>query len=185
MSQRPPAITLTPYEFWTYVRNNIDCDEVLDRLDNQHNLISHFLYFSSLGRTIDELDDILKKKKKEVGHVFKELTQLPDFRRLTEPFVRRKHRPHPYRRSPVASRSSPCNAASNNNTSPNNESPQTIPILSLPPSPVLFGYLPLSPIDVDSLLSSTSTSLHNCTHTPSYMTNDSRILVWNCTSHLS
>jgi hypothetical protein len=139
MSQQPPSITLTPYKFWTYVKADIDCDEVLDRLNNRHDLISHFLYFSSLGLTIDKLDDLLKKKKKEVGHVFKELTQLPDFQRLIEPFIRQKHHPHLYRLSPIASCSPPRNAASsNNNTTLNNEPPQTIPILSLPPSPVVF-----------------------------------------------
>jgi hypothetical protein len=149
MSHQP--ITLTAYEFWNYVKDDTDCDEILERLGGHNELISHFLYFSSLSHTLDDLNNFVKKKKKEIGHVYTELTQSPKFRRLIAPLVRRKHRHHPYQRPPVVSRPSP-----RNNTSLGNESPQTIPILSLPPSPILLGDSPLTPIDVDSLSSSSS-----------------------------
>jgi hypothetical protein len=96
MSQQP--ITLTAREFWNDVKDDTDCDEVLELLGGRNELISHFLYFSSLAHTLDDLDTIVKKKKKEIDHVFTELTQSPEFRRLTTPFIERKHRPHPYRR---------------------------------------------------------------------------------------
>ena len=96
MSQEP--ITLAAHEFWTYVKDDADCDEVLELLDGRNELISHFIYFSSLGHTLDDLNTLMKKKKKEIEHVYTELTQSPVFRRRTEQFVRRKHRPHPYRR---------------------------------------------------------------------------------------
>jgi hypothetical protein len=86
-----------PSEFWKYVKNDEECDNILDRLGDHNDLVSHFLYFSSLARTINELDDLSKKKKKEIGHVFMELTQLPGFRDLTDPLVRQKHHLHPYR----------------------------------------------------------------------------------------
>jgi hypothetical protein len=77
MSQQP--ITLTAYEFWNYVKDDTDNDEVLELLGGRNELISHFLYFSSLAHTLDDLDKIVKKKKKEIGHVFTELTQSPEF----------------------------------------------------------------------------------------------------------
>jgi hypothetical protein len=94
----PQQITLFAHEFWNYVKSDADCDEILKLLEGRNELISHFLYFSSLGHTLDDLNELVKKKKKEVGHVFTELTQSPVFRQRTEPFVRRKHRLHPYRR---------------------------------------------------------------------------------------
>jgi hypothetical protein len=78
-TQRTTPITLTPFEFWSYDKNDEDCDEVLDRLGEHTELVSHFLYFSSLTQTIDELDTLAKKKKKEICHVFTEMTQLPNF----------------------------------------------------------------------------------------------------------
>ena len=149
MSQ--PRITLTPSEFWTYVKADADCDEVLELLDNRYDLVSHFLYFSSLARTLDDLDELMKKKKKEIKHVFTELTRLPDFRNRTDAFVRRKHRLHPYRRPPTPVQSPQSSSTANNHTA---SSPRTVPILSLPPSPILLGDSPSTPIDVDSLSSS-------------------------------
>jgi hypothetical protein len=102
MPQQP--ITLTAYEFWSYVKDDTDCDEVLELLGGHNELISHFLYFSSIAHTLDDLDKLVKKKKKEIGHVYTELTQSPEFRRLTASFVQRQHRLHPYRRSSTPSR---------------------------------------------------------------------------------
>jgi hypothetical protein len=136
MSQQMTSITLTPYEFWTYVKDDEDCDKILKLLGDRNELVSHFLYFSSLARTIDELDELIKTKRKEVTHVFTELSRLPNFRRLTDPHIRQKHRLHPYRRPSTSSRVTS----------------------SLPPSPVLLGDSPSTPIDVDSLVSSPLTS---------------------------
>jgi hypothetical protein len=85
MSQQP--INLTAYKFWNYVKDDADCDEVLELLGGHNELISHFLYFSSLGHTLDDLNNFVKKKKKEIGHVYTELTQSPEFRQLTAPLV--------------------------------------------------------------------------------------------------
>jgi hypothetical protein len=101
MSQQP--ITLTAHEFWSYAKNDADCDEILELLEGRNELISHFLYFSSLGHTLDDLNELMKKKKKEIGHVFTELTQSPVFRQRTAQFVRQKHRLHPYRRPTTTS----------------------------------------------------------------------------------
>jgi len=154
----PTPITLTPFEFWQHVKNDEDCNEILERLDNHNELVSHFLFFSSLARTIDELDDLAKKKKKEIGHVFTEMTHLPNFRRLTEPLVRRKHRLHPYQRSPISPQ--PSSSSPNTNTSSNRVASfaETVPILSLPSSPISAGDSPTTPIDVDSLPSSSDVS---------------------------
>jgi hypothetical protein len=100
----PQQITLTAYEFWGYVKNDIDNDTVLELLEGRNELISHFLYFSSIANTLDDLDKLVKKKKKEIAHVFTKLTQSPEFCRLTAPFVRRQHRFHPYRRPTTATR---------------------------------------------------------------------------------
>jgi hypothetical protein len=148
MSQKMTDITLTPYEFWKHVKNDEDCNEILERLGDHNELVSHFLFFSSLARMIDELDDLAKKKKKEIGHVFMEMTHLPNFQHLTVPLIRRKHCLHPYWRSPVLPQ--PQLSSLHDEI--------TIPILSLPPSPILLGDSQSLPIDIDSLPSSSSAS---------------------------
>jgi hypothetical protein len=140
MPQQP--ITLTAYEFWGYVKDDTDCDEVLELLGGRNELISHFLYFSSLGHTLDDFDKLVKKKKKEIAHVYTELTQSPEFRRLTASFVRRQHRLHLYRRPSTPSRT----------------------------TRVAPGDSPLTPIDVDSIVESPPSSSSSSSATTSFVT---------------
>jgi hypothetical protein len=59
------TITLTSSDFWKYVKDDVDCDEILKRLGDRTNLISHFLFFLSLACTIDELNNLNQGEKKK------------------------------------------------------------------------------------------------------------------------
>jgi hypothetical protein len=61
MPQQP--ITLTAYEFWGYVKDDTDCDEVLELLGGHNKLISHFLYFSSIAKYTQRSRKTCKKEE--------------------------------------------------------------------------------------------------------------------------
>jgi hypothetical protein len=75
MSQQP--ITLTAYKFWNYVKDDADCDEVLELLGGHNELVSHFLYFSSLGHTSQQLREKEKERNWTHLHRVDTIPQIP------------------------------------------------------------------------------------------------------------
>src|SRR5271168_4019245 len=85
------SIALTPRNFWGYVKSDDDSDEVLHALGDHNDLRASFLFFHSLNRTIEDLERLKQKTRREMNHLFHEMTEISDFQRLTDPFVRRKY----------------------------------------------------------------------------------------------
>ena len=91
-------LEITPSEFWRYVQERRDMNEVLAALDGRPDLLSHFTLYVSLNLTIDRLERMTSRTRTTMRETFNDLAN-DDFIYRTSPFVHRQHRRfHPYQR---------------------------------------------------------------------------------------
>lgn len=104
-SQSPtPEIIVDSQDFWTFVQEGRDSDEVCEAIGDNAHLVSLYATFVALNVTIDRFQRLISRTRREMNEVFEGLTT-PEFIRRTSPFIRRKNaeRTHPYTRRPASS----------------------------------------------------------------------------------
>jgi hypothetical protein len=133
------TLEIPPSEFWTYVRERQDREEILTLLDGQTTSISHFTVFLALNETIERLEQILARTRATTDRVFDDLAT-NEFIQRTGPFVHRQHRRfHPFQRPQQTVRNSLATSdsppSSEYYSPPSSPDPNDLQIPELPGSP--------------------------------------------------